>query len=88
MMYPYITLADKTEVTSSHLIEDNGEQCECCEELENASFTPSESVKYSDLHKLDCFTCQIFLDEGCETHYDCSACCECAELGGVWEPRR
>ncbi len=26
MMYPYITLADETEITHSHLIEDNGVQ--------------------------------------------------------------
>lgn len=40
-----------------------------------------------DPHKLNCGTCQIFLDEDCETYYDCPACYECAELGGVWEPR-
>ena len=27
MMYPYITLADETEITHSHIIEENSMQC-------------------------------------------------------------
>ena len=27
MMYPYMTLADETEITHSHLIEEDGMQC-------------------------------------------------------------
>lgn len=38
-------------------------------------------------HKLECDTCRHFIDQRCETCYDCAWVYECAKLGGVWGPR-
>ena len=48
---------------------------------------PQRMHASNDPHAIDCGTCQRFLDEGCETLYDCSCCYECYEVGGCWEPR-
>ncbi len=39
-------------------------------------------------HQMECSSCRRFLDEGCESPYDCSCLYECAALGGVWLPRQ
>ena len=49
---------------------------------------PERMKRCGDPHALECRTCQRFVDEGCETLYDCSCCYECYGVGGCWEPRR
>jgi len=38
-------------------------------------------------HRLECGTCQKFVDQQCETCHDCRWVYECAKLGGIWTPR-
>jgi len=39
-------------------------------------------------HALDCSTCQLFIDQKCETYHDCEWSYECAQLDNAWEPRK
>ena len=41
----------------------------------------------NDTKSLECSTCQRFIDEGCETYYDCPCVYECYEVGDCWKPR-
>lgn len=49
---------------------------------------PERMKPCGDPHALECGTCQRFVDERCETLYDCSCCYECYGVGGCWEPRK
>lgn len=58
------------------------------------SYLAVETVNARDVvrrllhHNLDCATCQTFVDEGCDSHYDCPYHYECAKLGDVWVERK
>lgn len=49
---------------------------------------PKRPTQCDDPHAIECSSCQRFLDENCETIYDCSCCYECHGVGGCWKPRK